>query len=871
MKRKLNITSIIIIIVLLVILTVIIIVTGKSSRELTSNLEDAASAQKEAKASNVVTVFCENEEKFEDYDILISPSEFYENYENIDYNSSKKASLRLSLSEKIDSDEDDLLLLYFVAYVDGVSAQIKISVGTGYTITYTVTPDKCAYYIPMTGIESAKTIRIDIISGVTEMTLGDFYLVNYHDKDVTDVKTGVFNLSDYDEETISLDLSISDDGARNMDSDGEYIYTVKSGTLTIYGAESGYAYGTLTDLGNTRDVAVIEGKDAVIVTAREYGVYFIDVSDKENPRVISTYDAGDMPMCVTVSGTYAFFTDQNNGVEIVDFSDMENPEYVSTIADGNEAVTCFVSGSYLFVSSWTGMEVNIYNISNVADPELVSTVEADGYVFDVFVDGDYLYLSNSLYSISGIWHEGAYGCGYGSGNGVEIYDISDIESPEWVSNVRIDGRYFSQAATDDFDIYVSDGILYFSQSENGLYVYDVSDPYRPTRLAHYTFEAGEDEDRSGYDNDAYIYPYKSETEYNEAITDFVCVDGAIYASGYQTGIFRVERDECVYESAAQENDSLSVDFDAVEEINVKLAGYDVTTYECDGVVYAVREYEDRYYLACGYGGIEIIDEDLNLISRTETDGAVKDIRVTDGYVYAAEGSEGVVIYEIYGDSLVPVGSFVTEETAACSSIEVSSDGRFVLAQFSSTDMRLIDAQTKTAPVEVSGIELPVNGTMSYRNICDGLVDDRYIGYFTSQEIVWLDTQANNSEGIEIYSQSDNPYYTFSMGLAAYEEYAIILAGENYIFLTPDSASSDDFVVYTISDETVTGKISAVDDVLMVSNASNASFELITLKTVEELVLSKSVSLNDSPYTMVKSDDIILIPCGHAGLVVLTDR
>lgn len=156
---------------------------------------------------------------------------------------------------------------------------------------------------------------------------------------------------------------------------------------------------------------------------------------------------------------------------------------VSKISNSKECYRVAVSGTTLFVSCWATGEVELYDISVVDNPQKIRTVEVDGRVGETFVDEDFMYVVTGY---SGMSLKDTVGQpGYGTGNGLTIFDITDITRPVLVSTVKADGSLF-HSAYDDWSVCVNNGFAYFTNSYGGLYVYDVSNPAAPERIGKYT-------------------------------------------------------------------------------------------------------------------------------------------------------------------------------------------------------------------------------------------------------------------------------------------------------------------------------------------------------------------------------------------------
>ncbi|NHC15768.1 hypothetical protein G9H71_18465 [Motilibacter sp. E257] len=95
-------------------------------------------------------------------------------------------------------------------------------------------------------------------------------------------------------------------------------------------------------------------------------------------------------------------------------------------------------GDYAFSGNYNGF--NIYDISEPADPELVTSVLCPGSQNDISVYGDLLVLSTDSPRTNDSCTTGAAGSQNNAAHweGIKIFDISDIKSPQYIKSVRTD-------------------------------------------------------------------------------------------------------------------------------------------------------------------------------------------------------------------------------------------------------------------------------------------------------------------------------------------------------------------------------------------------------------------------------------------------
>ena len=102
---------------------------------------------------------------------------------------------------------------------------------------------------------------------------------------------------------------------------GNYIYSIGSGKFTVTDVSdpnSPKVCGSISGLGNTRQIALLSSGTDVMLTARGYGAYIIDAADPNAPRIRCTYDTVEMGTGICISGDFAYISNRQYGVEVVD-------------------------------------------------------------------------------------------------------------------------------------------------------------------------------------------------------------------------------------------------------------------------------------------------------------------------------------------------------------------------------------------------------------------------------------------------------------------------------------------------------------------------------------------------------------------------
>jgi choice-of-anchor B domain-containing protein len=271
------------------------------------------------------------------------------------------------------------------------------------------------------------------------------------------------------------------------------------------------------------------------VKKREYailggtnGTYFIDVTHPLNPRM-RAYVEGRQKNCIWREyksySNYAYLISDDaspNSFQIVDMSYL--PDSVHVVHDSNDifeqAHTLYIDGDKLYLASVrkkdnTYHPMEVYSLADPKKPTLLRSLSDDypqiGGVHDMFVRNDTVYVSAGF--------QGLYvfkfmpdhrfimlgsltsypGAGYNHSSWLtpdgktlafcdevpdklpaKIADVSDL------SDIRVTSTFYSnQGATAHNPYIVGDKTLVLAYYQDGVQIYDISNPYNPKRTAYF--------------------------------------------------------------------------------------------------------------------------------------------------------------------------------------------------------------------------------------------------------------------------------------------------------------------------------------------------------------------------------------------------
>ena len=124
------------------------------------------------------------------------------------------------------------------------------------------------------------------------------------------------------------------------------------------------------------------------------GLYIINVTNSENPELISTLYTKDCTWDCEVINDYAYLASHHSGLAIANVSDIYHPQVISycNVANGGWARDLAVLDNYTYVGSGTG-GLSIIDISNKSNPKVITSLYG-GNIGEVEVIGDYAYFSS---------------------------------------------------------------------------------------------------------------------------------------------------------------------------------------------------------------------------------------------------------------------------------------------------------------------------------------------------------------------------------------------------------------------------------------------------------------------------------------------
>ena len=180
-----------------------------------------------------------------------------------------------------------------------------------------------------------------------------------------------------------------------------------------------------------------EIRDSIAYVACWGGLYLVDISNPDQPAILSDLLCPDSTYSIALKDNYVFLANYSAGLFIIDVSDAQNPAQVSCFSEIDNLRAIRIENDIAYVLKWDyyGNEVYCLDVSNPINPIITGEFSINGYKIEV--EGNYLYTTK----------------GY---DGFSIYDLTDPANVCETGFYNTLG-YCSDLAIIDEIILVSDG------------------------------------------------------------------------------------------------------------------------------------------------------------------------------------------------------------------------------------------------------------------------------------------------------------------------------------------------------------------------------------------------------------------------------
>ncbi len=496
------------------------------------------------------------------------------------------------------------------------------------------------------------------------------------------------------------------------------LYTLTKNGLRIYDISSPREPGLIGNVEgfiNARQLAI--RTNTAYITSRQCGLWIVDVSDPQKPEIISNFDTIEMATGLDVAGDVAFIGARTYGIQAVDISDPKKPRHISSFLT-DESQSVLYRDNVLFSGDWARGEVTILDVSDLNAIKPISFVQLDGYGDGMFLRGDILFASTGWHKKSGPENER-----HANGNGLDIFDLSDLKNPLRLASVKFPRFYMR--SNDYWTPRVTGDLCIASNTANGLFSLDISDLKKPKFIGNLVLPKKDIENSSVIASvDTSLTPvYDPATPQGDPIASIAIGDGVVYIAGACTGLYVM--DMPVASSAPKSKGrfpKIPPNPNATRHLGF-ISSHDAS----GGAVRSVAITGDIAYAACTNDGLKVFklsENSLEEITRTKIHHA-SSIGIKDSHLYIAEGSDGLGVYKMISETdlkeVARIKKLSETEIPFVQHLWIPRDGKHIVASSASSRFFFINVENPTAPKIVSSEEMAglVYGDYGTQQLVDG--------------------------------------------------------------------------------------------------------------------------------------------------------
>ena len=435
------------------------------------------------------------------------------------------------------------------------------------------------------------------------------------------------------------------DMAMALSLEGDILYAGCGPRIVVYSVKNPLKprkLGIVSGFGGVRQIASQNGM--AYVATRESGFWIVDATNPAKPRIRSRFDCCELATGVDVAGNVAFLGQRQNGVEFIDVSDPDHPAHIA-MRKTDESQSVKYRDGYVYSGDWGTGRLTVFDARDMKNIRQVAHVPLWGYGDGVWMKGKYLYAAtghhakNRDYSTltykpvdtPEIRKFGKLDAGSGCGHGLDVFDITNPTAPRRVG--RVDYPPFYARGLDMWTPRTSanSDVVFASQTHNGIFAVDCSDPAKPKVL------------------DRWVFPVEGKPQWPSCCIGSIAVgDGCVYVAGQGCGVLAIPAKFAAKETFRQ--GPAPVNHDYREPYSTDAAAFHVWHPAKPGQARGVALKGDLVYAACGDAGLHVLkirpEGGFEKVGELSGRDRVFDVQVEGNRLYTAEGREGWAVYEM---------------------------------------------------------------------------------------------------------------------------------------------------------------------------------------------------------------------------------
>ncbi|MBQ2967881.1 MAG: hypothetical protein IJE10_07185 [Clostridia bacterium] len=849
---------------------------------------------------------------------------YTEAYDEPIYTLSKNTDV---ISTDIETTANDVYYARVYAYGEDSNHRLTISVKEGDTVTqtfsYFVSTQLAAVYLPFTATGNETSVEVTLEDG------GKFHVSEPEIEKSTETyhktKTGTYLIASEDwtygvvtvNETDGLLDNPTDGDERGMTNNrsmdcvvvDDYMYALRNNRLHVLKKDEGGNFKPvyMTEFyGELREMDLTEDKKGLVVVGRNYGVFAFDITNPEKPVLASHIDSLEMSSGLDIHGDYLYVADRNSGITIFNIADLYDPHFVSNIATGETQNVCYYNG-YVYAGVWAESVVRVCDVRDVNKPVILKSIPISGRGDGVLVKDGILYAVTGqharIYPTANLAdaysHQTTDKPGYGVGIGLELWNIENPETPERLSVVRFDGaEYIGSPDVWRVESY-GDKYICATNVYAGAYIYDVEDTNNPVRVAQYQALGTATPNSLWNNEDIYVHQRDPETGNHTSlplssnrraypVIGIAIDDDKLYMGtceyGVQNNLYEVQlpinagdRDANTSTIDIEEKGTpyYMLDYQAKYGENAKY-------FNSGTQIRAAAVKGDYLYLAAGTDGIIILNKNtMEKVGSVASRDITKDVQIFENYLYTAEATAGVAIYEINTEDptkLTLVGNQAFAQAVV--QIQLSPYADFALAHYANTGT-VLDLRDKTAPklYESENAKIESFSVVYQNQMSIGCIDNRYLMMSSSRKDVLVCDFGEDGRQEPIVKQWVDGISISGLCADSDGKHVILSSGRNIYRFNPGDLDLTDLSKQIIKNQitpmanygSIMGQCPVVlGDYMFVMHRHKGNSRI--LKLSEDRTSATAVKINDAlpanPNMAIydAEADRYYLPLGFAGIV-----
>ena len=639
---------------------------------------------------------------------------------------------------------------------------------------------------------------------------------------------------------------------------GNYIYGLSGSTLVVIDPRTFEVVGRLDGLVSARQLGV--SGNIAVVTARESGVYVVDVAVPTTPRLVAQYDPVEFATGVHMARPdLAILSCRHYGLEFVDLTRPERPRYLSHILVG-EAQSVASVGTIAYAGVWFEKELVVVDFADPARPIILGRSALDGFGDGVAVKDGLAYVATGHHSA--LQRDPRHfeparhitldmlETGYGKGHGVEIHDVSDPANPRCVWRMKSPPSFVN--SPDTWRVILHDGLLIHVDAENGVFIHDASDPVNPAPLAfgvlppfaaHRTLAT------------------QSMQEDRNPVTGIAMVGDTLLLASAASDLYR-----CVLPSREVSPVRIvrSPYPEVMPEPDVPVATDGDVLLDTGGQVHWVVSDGDAMFAAAGTDGLYMLDAASGaIIAHEPCAGITQHVWLGRGLIYTSHGTGGMIAWERNGAVLRRVGAWHHE--ASIRQLMIPDAPHLGIAVVGGGAFITLDLSDPVAPRQVA--DHRVRGLVYARLLADRLVGDRYaVGASQGGGLNWFDLSGPEAGALTPTSPGSR-LCPIVEGITVHAGQALVVQAGGYYFAMPDVLQTHDEAAHIREPgRYFSGNPQSLGaDRVAITNRATGSTRILDVSDPAAPRTLSYLHLLGNPDRPIRVGKRLIFPCGRAGL------